>query len=90
MTFREYLSCWREMGIGLGVGTFVGTLPGLGATVAAFLSYGIAKQAFPEKRIGEGSIHGIAACEAGNNATVGPTLRAAAGLRHPGQRHGPR
>lgn len=74
LTFREYLSTWREMGIGISVGTFVGTLPGLGATVAAFLSYGIAKQAFPEKKIGEGSIHGIAAAEAGNNATVGPTL----------------
>ena len=74
LTFREYLSCWREMGIGIGVGTFVGALPGLGATVASFMSYGIAKQAFPEKKIGEGSIHGIAAAEAGNNATVGPTL----------------
>ncbi|MFV0491161.1 MAG: tripartite tricarboxylate transporter permease [Pseudorhodobacter sp.] len=74
LTFREYLSCWREMGIGIGIGTFVGTLPGLGATVAAFLSYGIAKRLFPERRIGEGSIHGIAAAEAGNNATVGPTL----------------
>ncbi len=74
LTFREYLSCWREMGIGIGVGTFVGALPGLGATVASFMSYGIAKQAFPKKKIGEGSIHGIAAAEAGNNATVGPTL----------------
>lgn len=74
LTFREYLSCWREMGIGIGVGTFVGALPGLGATVAAFMSYGIAKQLFPKKKIGEGSIHGIAAAEAGNNATVGPTL----------------
>lgn len=74
LSFREYLSMWREMGIGLGVGTFVGVLPGLGATVAAFLSYGIAKQAFPQKKIGEGSIYGIAAAEAGNNATVGPTL----------------
>lgn len=74
LTFREYISAWREMGIGIGVGTFVGTLPGLGATVAAFLSYGIAKQSFPEKKIGEGSIYGIAAAESGNNATVGPTL----------------
>lgn len=74
LSFREYLSCWREMGIGIGIGTFVGALPGLGATVAAFMSYGIAKQAFPEKKIGEGSIHGIAAAESGNNATVGPTL----------------
>lgn len=74
LTFKEYLSCWREMSIGLGVGTFVGMLPGLGSTVGAFLSYGICKQVFPEKQIGTGKIEGIAAAEAGNNATVGPTL----------------
>jgi putative tricarboxylic transport membrane protein len=74
LTFREYASCWREMGIGLGVGTFVGMLPGLGSTVGAFLSYGIAKQAFPRKQIGTGRLEGIAAAESGNNATVGPTL----------------
>lgn len=74
LTFKEYISCWKEMGIGLGVGTFVGMLPGLGSTVGAFLSYGIAKQAFPEKKIGTGRLEGVAAAEAGNNATVGPTL----------------
>lgn len=74
LTFREYRSCWKEMGIGLGVGTFVGMLPGLGSTVGAFLSYGIAKQVFPHKKIGTGKLEGIAAAEAGNNATVGPTL----------------
>jgi len=74
LSWREYVSCWREMGIGLGVGTFVGMLPGLGSTVGAFLSYGVAKQAFPRKQIGTGRIEGIAAAESGNNATVGPTL----------------
>jgi putative tricarboxylic transport membrane protein len=74
LTLREYLSCWKEMAIGLGVGTFVGMLPGLGSTVGAFLSYGIAKQTFPHKKIGTGKLEGIAAAEAGNNATVGPTL----------------
>lgn len=74
LTWKEYISCWREMGIGLGVGSFVGMLPGLGSTVGAFLSYGIAKQTFPEKKIGTGRLEGIAAAEAGNNATVGPTL----------------
>ena len=74
LSFKEYLSCWKEMGIGLGVGTFVGMLPGLGSTVGAFLSYGIAKQVFPHKKIGTGRIEGVAAAEAGNNATVGPTL----------------
>lgn len=74
LSFKEYLSCWREMGIGLGVGTFVGMLPGLGSTVGAFMSYGVCKQMFPEKKLGTGRIEGVAAAEAGNNATVGPTL----------------
>ena len=74
LKFREYLRCWKEMLIGLGVGSFVGILPGLGATVGAFLSYAIAKQASPGKGIGEGALEGVAAAESGNNATVGPTL----------------
>ena len=71
---REYLSTWKEMAIGLGIGSFVGMLPGLGATVGAFLSYSVAKQASPHKKFGSGIIDGVAAAEAGNNATVGPTL----------------
>ena len=51
-----------------------GMLPGLGATVGAFLSYSVAKQAFPRKKLGTGVLEGIAAAESGNNATVGPTL----------------
>lgn len=74
LSFKEYLSTWREMGLGLGIGTFVGILPGLGATVASFLTYGLAKRLFPEKKIGTGSIHGIAAAESGSSATVGTTL----------------
>ena len=74
LTFREYRSAWKEMAIGTGVGTFVGILPGLGATVGAFLSYGVARQMSPQKRIGTGRLEGVAAAEAGNNATAGPTL----------------
>ncbi len=74
LTFKEYISTWKQMLIGLGVGSFVGMLPGLGATVGAFLSYSICKQAFPHKKLGTGVIEGVAAAESGNNATVGPTL----------------
>ena len=74
LTFSEYRSAWKEMAIGTGVGTFVGILPGLGATVGAFLSYGVARQLSPKKRIGTGRLEGVAAAEAGNNATAGPTL----------------
>ncbi|CAN0595235.1 unnamed protein product, partial [Laminaria digitata] len=41
LKFAEYLKCWKEIAIGLGVGSFVGLLPGLGATVGAFLSYAV-------------------------------------------------
>lgn len=74
LTFREFLQSWKEMGIGIGIGSFVGMLPGLGAVVGSFLSYSVAKKVSPEKDIGSGRLEGIAAAEAGNNATVGPTL----------------
>ena len=74
LTAREFFGAWKELAIGTSVGTFVGMLPGLGATPGAFLSYGIAKQASPEKEIGSGRLEGIAAAESGNNATCGPTL----------------
>jgi putative tricarboxylic transport membrane protein len=74
LTFREFLQCAKEIFIGFSIGSFIGFLPGLGSTVGAFLSYGVAKQASPEKKIGEGVLEGVAAAEAGNNATVGPTL----------------
>jgi putative tricarboxylic transport membrane protein len=74
LTFAEYRAAWKEIAIGTGVGTFVGILPGLGATVGAFLAYGVARYASPEKNIGTGRLEGVAAAEAGNNATCGPTL----------------
>ncbi|MFC1966651.1 tripartite tricarboxylate transporter permease [Chloroflexota bacterium] len=74
LTFREYWSCRKEMGIGTAVGTFIGMLPGIGSSAAAFLSYGVAKQVSPRKGIGTGVLEGVAVCESGNNATCGPTL----------------
>ncbi|MDA7949501.1 MAG: tripartite tricarboxylate transporter permease [Hyphomicrobiaceae bacterium] len=74
LSAREFFRCWKEISIGFGVGSFVGLLPGLGATAGAFLSYAVARYASPSKGIGSGKIEGIAAAEAGNNATVGPTL----------------
>jgi len=53
------------------LGFFVGVLPGAGATIAAFLSYGLERNLAPkEKRseFGKGSIRGLVAPEAANNA----------------------
>jgi putative tricarboxylic transport membrane protein len=57
------------------IGTIIGILPGLGAAVAPWISYGQVKSFSknPEE-FGKGSIHGIAASEASNNAVCGANL----------------
>lgn len=57
------------------IGTGIGSLPGIGATVGAFLSYEVAKRnsKHPEK-FGTGVMEGVAAPEAGNSAVQGANL----------------
>ena len=52
------------------LGFFVGVLPGAGATIASFLSYGFEKSLArdPTPKFGQGNIKGLAAPEAANNA----------------------
>lgn len=65
----------KPITIGTAVGTIVGIIPGEGATIAAFLSYNIAKQKSKLKNLfGKGNPEGIAAAESGNNACVGGSL----------------
>lgn len=50
------------------LGTFVGVLPGAGATTASFLSYILEKKIGKKKnQMGEGVIQGVAAAESANN-----------------------
>lgn len=52
-----------------GVGSFIGTLPGTGPTIASFLSYALEKRVAKDPdRMGTGMVEGIAASEAANNA----------------------
>lgn len=72
---QEFRSLWRVMTIGSATGTFIGALPGAGATLAGFLSYALAQRASRRPQFfGKGSMEGIAAPEAGNSATAGATL----------------
>jgi len=58
-----------------GVGIVAGIVPGLGPTVASFLSYALAKRwAKPHERFGEGEIKGVAAAETADNAVVPASL----------------
>ncbi len=57
------------------IGSFIGTLPGTGALVASFLSYGEAKRVSKNpEQFGKGAVEGVCASEAANNAVTGGTL----------------
>lgn len=71
----EKKRCALTIGKSSLIGTFIGAVPGTGAAIASFISYGEAKRVskHPEE-FGSGSIEGIAASEAGNNGVTGATL----------------
>ena len=72
LEFRRLLPCLTRSSV---IGTIVGALPGLGATIAAFLAYNDARNISktPEK-FGKGAIEGVAAPEAANNAVSGSNM----------------
>ncbi|MGD9124001.1 MAG: tripartite tricarboxylate transporter permease [Desulfarculaceae bacterium] len=75
ISFSEYIRVGRTILRSSLIGTAVGTLPGLGVTIAAFLGYGAAKRASKKpEEFGKGSLEGIAAAEAANNAVVGSNM----------------
>lgn len=75
LSWRDARRLLRATAIGTTTGTFIGALPGAGASLAAFISYGLA-QRFSSRRelFGKGSLEGVASAEAGNSATAGSTL----------------
>ncbi len=73
--WQEWKLCFPAILRGTLVGSTVGILPGLGASVASFLSYGLAKKAAKDpSRFGNGAIEGIAAAESADNAVVPSSL----------------
>lgn len=66
---------WKVMIQGSVIGTFVGAVPGLGGTVAAFLSYTAAMQISKSpETFGKGNIEGVIGPEAANNSKDGGAL----------------
>ena len=72
-TVKEWAASFWPIVRGTVLGFMVGILPAAGATVAAFMSYGMEKQLSREpERFGKGAIEGVAGPEAANNsATAG-------------------
>ena len=60
---------------GSAIGAFIGAVPGVGGTVASFLSYTLTRQiAKDPETFGKGNIRGVIASEAANNAKDGGSL----------------
>jgi len=81
----EFFSHWKAIIRSALIGSGVGMLPGLGVTLAAFLSYGATRRASktPES-FGTGNPEGIIATEAANSAVVGSNLVPTIALGVPG------
>ncbi len=67
------------------LGTLIGIFPGAGATIAAFLSYDLAKKTSKDPdSFGKGNPDGVAAAEAANSSSVGGALVPLLALGIPG------
>lgn len=65
----------RTLFSGSAIGTLIGMIPGVGGTVASFLSYSFAAQTSKgNENFGSGDIRGVIAPEAANNAKDGGAL----------------
>ena len=75
LSWSEIKSLTPTTLVSSGIGIVAGIIPGLGPTVASFLSYAVAKRrAKPHERFGEGEIKGVAAAETADNAVVPASL----------------
>ena len=78
----EFFSHWRTIIRSALIGSGIGMLPGLGVSLAAFLSYGAARRASRKpETFGKGNPEGIVATEAANSAVVGANLVPTIALR---------
>ncbi|MFZ4453777.1 tripartite tricarboxylate transporter permease [Salibacterium aidingense] len=83
--FKKMLTNWITVIRSTLIGVFLGVLPGVGGTTAAFVAYGNAKTASKTPKLfGKGSPEGIIANESANNAVVGSTLVPLLSLGIPG------
>ncbi|MFT7053874.1 MAG: putative tricarboxylic transport membrane protein [Psychromonas sp.] len=72
LDFKKILPTAVKSGL---IGTAIGSVPGAGADISAFACYNEAKRvAKNPEEFGNGSIHGLAAAEAGNNGVTGGSL----------------
>lgn len=75
MTGREFLRCLPIMIKSSLIGSVLGALPGIGASPSAFMAYSEAQRSSKKpEEFGHGSLEGLSAPEAANNATTGAAM----------------
>ena len=75
LTWNEFKGCLRTILRSCCIGTGIGVLPGLGATVATFAAYAAARRASTDPdSFGKGNLEGVAAAETADNAHVPASL----------------
>lgn len=86
--FPSFLEFWRlkfAVVRSVIIGFFAGILPGIGATLAAFLSYGEAVRWSRDKsEFGKGKLEGVVASETANNSATGAAMIPLLALGLPG------
>lgn len=85
LSWSEYRACLPDVLRSSFIGAFIGILPGLGSSIAAFVAYGEGKRrAKNPDTWGTGVLEGVAAPEAANNAVSGPSMAPLLTLGIPG------
>ncbi len=86
---KKIISMWRIIVESLGIGTFIGAIPGTGASIAVFMAQNRAKSICENSKgklapIGSGCLEGVFAPEVANNAVTGGALIPSLALGIPG------
>ncbi len=83
--FEEIRIRWKQFLQSCSIGTFIGILPGTGATAATFIAYSELRRTSPRsENFGNGEPDGLIASEASNNAVTGGALIPTLALGIPG------
>ena len=84
-SWTEFKGCLASIVRGSLLGTFIGILPGAGATAAAFMSYSVeARISKTPERVGKGDINCVAGPGSADNAAAGGALLPLLSLGIPG------
>ena len=80
---KEFIKYWKSILRSSFVGLITGIIPGAGANVATFVSYGLGER-FSGRRFSKGDMEGVICSEVANNANIGGALLPSLVLGIPG------